>query len=1057
MNRANGTKTKVRQDATEEAGGSASPTSNVAVAMSRSRLEARLDFLQLLKQHSPSLFELRNGYRNWPSVGNKLLDLYLLFQLVLKNGGRANVVAKKLWLRCGKTLHLPKSCTSLSHQLRLNYEKYLAKIEAVYRDKRVAQQKRSGDGTELDGENGFDFGDLVDVYTLQEAGSIAMGYPSRAVTPLEMEAFPAYGYEATPEARGNYLDARNHILLKWIQRAGEELLLYKDIIRPLQEAYDTTNPEVKEILDLDLLCKCFAFLHVNGSINVGCFRPRLEQNEKIWVNGELAKKRQGPSGARSKKQRKVVVVGAGLAGLACASQLTAFGYDVTVLEARKRTGGRVLTDWSFPNAAVDVGAMLITGVIGHPMTLLCHQLGQSRHVVKSSCPLYRGGMGQRVAEELDSRMEKVFNHILDLASKEKGSLHQHIPVSRKRKHEDDEPLQVSDGLQNGAHVTLHTGGQVVNSVAPPLPFPSLPGQSQHASHRHCITTELPNDDELETYEARAAQARQKTQSAAVNSLSSQVHSAIAFGKQSANTRSVSTQPAVHGGDSSAYTAGDEERRSRDRSLQEALEHILHREYDVASMSAEERAVLQWHLANLEYGCATNLKTVSNLEWDQDDEYNWEGDHCLLPNGFGTLVDGLAQGLMKMIRFGANVTRVDYPASKGCATVHYTTDDSNSKQIVVCDAVVITVPLGVLQREHIEFRPALPKWKLSSMGNLGMGNLNKVILEFPHVFWDPSEDIFGRVVPVDPSDETFLTGSGSQANENFLFRNPHRGEFYLFWALNRSQNGCPIVIVLMAGDAADNVEKEADAAVVDKLIEVMSRFVPEGAPEPPRPTRALVSRWRSDAFAGGSYSFIKVGGTGEDHDNLAEPVQNTLFFAGEATSRQHPATTGGAFSSGVREAARIAGKFGMLSQARDSSGSSPFGDGFRLRDWRDALSTLRQQTQRRRACERIRREAERRVAESSDEEETPNGPPKKFACAAVPPTEEWNTAMVIGSQRIFDTVRLKECLELHTSGDLHELVLTEAVDEKPKEQTLDKKPREQTLDKTPEEPLPATSV
>src|SRR5688572_12141004 len=42
-------------------------------------------------------------------------------------------------------------------------------------------------------------------------------------------------------------------------------------------------------------------------------------------------------------RRKVVVIGAGLAGLAAAYELDSFGYDVLVLEARMRAGGRVQT------------------------------------------------------------------------------------------------------------------------------------------------------------------------------------------------------------------------------------------------------------------------------------------------------------------------------------------------------------------------------------------------------------------------------------------------------------------------------------------------------------------------------------------------------------------------------------------------------------------------------------------------------------------------------------------------------------------------------------------
>jgi monoamine oxidase len=50
-----------------------------------------------------------------------------------------------------------------------------------------------------------------------------------------------------------------------------------------------------------------------------------------------------PAGERHGNPGRVIVVGAGFAGLASAFELRAAGYDVTVLEARRRVGGRVLT------------------------------------------------------------------------------------------------------------------------------------------------------------------------------------------------------------------------------------------------------------------------------------------------------------------------------------------------------------------------------------------------------------------------------------------------------------------------------------------------------------------------------------------------------------------------------------------------------------------------------------------------------------------------------------------------------------------------------------------
>ena len=63
-------------------------------------------------------------------------------------------------------------------------------------------------------------------------------------------------------------------------------------------------------------------------------------------------------------------------------------------------------------------------------------------------------------------------------------------------------------------------------------------------------------------------------------------------------------------------------------------------------------------------------------------------------------------------------------------------------------------------------------------------------------------------------------------------------------------------------------------------------------------------WQKDPFAAGAYSYIPVGGI-DAQAQLARPLEDTLFFAGEATNTEaHQGTVHGAIASGLRAAREI---------------------------------------------------------------------------------------------------------------------------------------------------------
>ncbi|KAF9823251.1 hypothetical protein SFRURICE_000144 [Spodoptera frugiperda] len=259
------------------------------------------------------------------------------------------------------------------------------------------------------------------------------------------------------------------------------------------------------------------------------------------------------------------------------------------------------------------------------------------------------------------------------------------------------------------------------------------------------------------------------------------------------------------------------------------------------------------------------------------------------NGYSCVPVALADGLD--IKLGTAVTDIQY-GGPGVTVKAVSTRNPSQTQTYKGDVVLCTLPLGVLkvavanngqnQQNFVKFDPPLPDWKVAAIKRLGYGNLNKVVLCFERTFWDPSANLFGHVGTTTAS----------------------RGELFLFWNLYSA----PVLLALVAGEAAAVMENVTDDVIVGRCIAVLKSIFGHAAV--PQPKECVVTRWRADPYARGSYSFVAVGSSGTDYDLLAAPVpgapgENRLFFAGEHTMRNYPATVHGAFLSGLREAGRLA--------------------------------------------------------------------------------------------------------------------------------------------------------
>jgi len=307
---------------------------------------------------------------------------------------------------------------------------------------------------------------------------------------------------------------------------------------------------------------------------------------------------------------------------------------------------------------------------------------------------------------------------------------------------------------------------------------------------------------------------------------------------------------------------EEEGASRPaRSLGIALEDFFARQRWPANTL---RHVKHYIHSTIEQEYAADVHGMCAREWYDYADFG-EG-HRLLPDGFDEITDRLASGLD--VRLGHVVERIEY----GEAGVRVVTQ----RAVFDADRVIVTLPLGVLQSGQVRFSPPLPAKKKKALAGLGMGVLNKLVLRFPECFWPPAAE--------------WLEYAGERSGEWALFFNvfKHLGE--------------PILVGFNSGAYARELERAPDRQVVDESLAVLRTMF--GA-QIPSPDGWLVTRWASDPFARGSYSYIATGGRGADMDTLAEPVGHRLFFAGEATSRAQYGTVQGAFLSGFRAAGEIA--------------------------------------------------------------------------------------------------------------------------------------------------------
>jgi monoamine oxidase len=259
-----------------------------------------------------------------------------------------------------------------------------------------------------------------------------------------------------------------------------------------------------------------------------------------------------------------------------------------------------------------------------------------------------------------------------------------------------------------------------------------------------------------------------------------------------------------------------------------------------------------------YISGAELERMSTLDFDRYDDsgVNWR-----IVEGYGTTIAASGTGLPAVLECA--VTAVDHAGKR--------LKIDTTRGTFAADQVIVTIPSTLIAEEKIRFAPALPE-KIAAAAGLPLGLANKLFIALENAGeFEKDSRLFGR---------TDRTGTGAYHFRPF---------------------GRPQIEAYFGGSLAAELETAGDCAYFDFARSELTGLL--GGDFARRITPIAVHGWNADPYARGSYSYARPG-MAEARAILAAPVDDRLFFAGEACSKHDFSTAHGAWLSGTSAAEQV---------------------------------------------------------------------------------------------------------------------------------------------------------